>query len=96
MIEKFGLKGTEKDSIFFSESSPEQITTLKHIKVEISRQNANLAEVKIEMAKEAKLVNANAIVNFKYGQKAHSGWDKFISFKWDTESWHGEGDAVSL
>ena len=36
----------------------------------------------------------NAIINFKYGQRAHQWGEKAFTFKWDTESWYGEGDAV--
>jgi uncharacterized protein YbjQ (UPF0145 family) len=48
------------------------------------------------MAREAKSIGANAIMNFKYGQKKHKTWELVLTFKWDTESWHGEGDAVKV
>lgn len=95
METKFGLRGTIVNDIFFTESPSSGARVLKHIHVEISRQNSNLTQVKELMAAEARLVGANTIINFKYGQKAHSLL-ALIAIKWDTESWHGEGDAVSL
>ena len=45
MFDKFGLKGTEKLDIFFSEKIL-QMENSKKLVVEISRQNANLSELK--------------------------------------------------
>ena len=45
---------------------------------------------------EAKAVGANAILAFKYGQRAHTWLEQLFSFKWDSESWYGEGLAVHL
>jgi hypothetical protein len=95
MLEKFGLKGTEKDGVFFSESAPSNLNVIKHIKVELARQNANLSDLKVKLAQQAKGAGANAIVNFRYGQQSHKWW-QHLTFRWDTESWQGEGDAVKL
>jgi len=46
------------------------------------------------LALEAKRLGAQALMNFKYGQRKHSAWELVLTFKGDTESWHGEGDAV--
>jgi hypothetical protein len=86
------IKGNLYRDIFFSEDKADNLRVLKHIHVEISRQNSNLTEVKDRMVKEALNAGANAIVNFKYGQRKH----KLFSLQWDSESWHGEGDAVVL
>jgi len=67
---------------------------MKHLVVEISRQNSNLTEVKRELAREAADAGATVIANFRYGQRAHPWWELIFTFKWDTESWHGEGDAL--
>ena len=96
MIEKFGLKGTEKLDIFFTEAESSNGEYIRKINIEISMQNANLSLLKEKMAKQAKNAGANAIVNFKYGQKSHKWWEKVFTFKWDTESWYAEGDAVLL
>jgi hypothetical protein len=62
--------------------------------VEISLQNADLGQVKRRLAAEARDCDATAIMNFRYGQKKHQWWELVFTFKWDTESWHGNGDAV--
>ena len=96
MEDRFGVKGTLYDDIFFTESNVSGATQLQHLKVEISRQNSNLTEVKQRMANQAHDLGATAITNFRYGQKKHQWWELVFTFKWDTESWHGEGDAVKL
>lgn len=94
MEERFGVKGTVAGGVFFSESAIPGASVIRHVTVEISRQNANLSEVKDRLAADAKAVGASAVMNFRYGQKAHPWWQLY-AFKWDTESWHGEGDAVA-
>jgi len=90
----YGVKGTLQDDVFFTEENIINAQQIRKIAVEISRQNSNLTEVKSRMAKQAKLVGGNAVVSFKYGQKAHKWYEQVFSFKWDTESWHGEGIVV--
>jgi uncharacterized protein YbjQ (UPF0145 family) len=90
-----GVKGNVCEDVFFTESEISGATSIKHIHVEISRQNSNLTEVKERMAREVKSLGANAIMNFKYGQKKHPTW-QLVILKWDTESWHGEGDAIKI
>jgi len=94
MEDLFGVKGTKYDDVFFTEKSIQNVTPIKHLKVEISRQNADLNQVKKRMAKEAKSIGATVIMNFCYGQRQHKWWQYVFTFKWDTESWYGEGDAV--
>jgi len=94
--ERFGVSGTTADGIFFTELAIPGAVIRRRINVEISRQNSNLSVVKQRMASEAKVAGASAIMNFRYGQKAHAWWELILSFKWDTESWHGEGDAITL
>ena len=96
MEERYGLKGTICEGIFFTESSVPNIPKLQHLHVEISRQNSNLAEVKETLARKVKTVGGNVLMNFSYGQKKHQWWELVFTLKWDTESWHGEGDAVKL
>jgi hypothetical protein len=94
MERKYGLSGTIHEGIFFAEDPLPHAKVLRRINVEISRQNANLSELKGAMAAEARSVGATVIVNFRYGQKAHAWWEQLFPFKWDSESWHGSGDAV--
>lgn len=96
METRFGASGTLCDGIFFTEQPIPSSALIRHIHVEISRQNSNLKEVKEKMAAEALSLGATAIANFSYGQKPHERWELVFTFKWDTESWHGEGDAVKI
>lgn len=96
METRLRVNGTLCDDVFFTESNITGIAPIRKIHVEISRQNSNLFEVKKQMAREAKSIGANAVMNFKYGQKKHKTWELVLSFKWDTESWHGEGDAIKI
>jgi uncharacterized protein YbjQ (UPF0145 family) len=95
MEERFGVRGTEVDGVFFTEDHIDGSRPVEHVSVEISRQNSNLAAVKARMANQARALGATAIINFRYGQKAHRGI-KLLLPHWDTESWHGEGDAVTI
>ena len=81
--------------MFFTEAKM-NVPSIRRIAVEISRQNSNLDAVKSQMAAKARSAGANAIVGFAYGQRAHPWWKQFLSFKWDSESWYGEGDAVRI
>ena len=89
------MKGTTYNGIFFTENSILDTRILQHLKIEISRQNSDLSKVKEQLSLQAKSLGANAIMNFRYGQRAHSIPELF-KFKWDTESWYGEGDAVKI
>lgn len=96
MENRFGVKGSLCNDIFFTESTVPGADVLRHLSVEISRQNANLTEVKQRLAGQARRLGATAVMNFRYGQKKHQWWELVFTLKWDTESWHGEGDAVKL
>ncbi len=96
MEERNGVKGTLAEGIFFTEQPVAGATVIRHLHVEISRQNSNLIEVKRRLAAEVKACDGTALSNFRYGQKKHEWWENVFSFKWDTESWHGEGDAIRI
>jgi hypothetical protein len=96
MEERAGLRGSVHDGIFFTEYPAPDARAVGRVTVAISRQNSNLFEVKTQMAIRAHRLGANAIVTFRYGQRAHRGLTLLSLFKWDTESWYGEGDAVVL
>lgn len=91
-----GVNGTDHKGIFFCEGTIDGAVPVARIEVEISRQNADLFQIKDKMAEKTINCGANAIMNFKYGQRKHKTWQLFLSFKWDTESWVGEGDAVTI
>ncbi len=95
MEERHGVKGTVQDGVFFTESSIPQAKLVKHLHVEISRQNSTLSELKARLAAQVKECGGTALSTFRYGQRKHH-WTELFAFKWDTESWHGEGDAVII
>ena len=95
MEERYGVKGTVTEGIFFTEGAIPGASALRHLHVEISRQNSTLADVKARLAEEAKALGCTAVMHFRYGQKKHQWWENLLP-KWDTESWHGEGDAVRI
>lgn len=96
MEELNGLRGNTFEGIFFTEQPPPPgAQSLGPVKIEISRQNSNLLEVKTHLAQQARALGANAVAGFNYGQRAHRGL-RLLALKWDTESWHGEGQAVRL
>jgi hypothetical protein len=94
MEELGGLKGNFHTGIFFSEQ-PCSAASLKQISAKKNRQNFTLTQIKDMMAAEAKAIGANAIVDFRYGQKSHK-WYQQTLIKWDSEAWFGEGRAVNL
>jgi hypothetical protein len=87
-------RGTWLDGVFFCEA-PLVGQTVQPVKAEISRQNANLGLVKSELARLARSKNANAVAQFRYGQRSHRPLE-LLKFKWDTESWFGEGIAMQV
>jgi hypothetical protein len=86
--ERAGVRGTSYEGLFFTEKPLIGASVTKHIRVKLTGQNRSLNDVKKAMAKQAHRVGANAVMNFRYGQKR--GF-----FSWDDMSWFGEGDAVS-
>lgn len=90
------LRSTFHDGVYFCESMPPGVKAIRRIDVNISRQNAHLEDVKAEMARSARASGANAIVGFRYGQRSHKWWQQVFTFKWDSESWFGEGEAILI
>jgi hypothetical protein len=84
------------DGVFFTENAVPGARIIKHLQVEVSRQNADLGEIKQRLAREARAIGATVLMNFRYGQKKHEWWELILTLKWDTESWQGGGDAVEL
>ena len=96
MEELAGLRGNTFEGVFFTEEpAPPTAQPLGQVKIEISRQNSNLLEVKSQLARQARAKGANVIAGFTYGQRAHRGL-RLLALKWDTESWHGEGLAIRM
>ncbi|MBA3744930.1 hypothetical protein [Sporichthya sp.] len=80
MEERFGVKGSTVGGIFFVEQLIPGARRIDRVEVEIKKQNANLDEVKREMAEKATKKGATAIQAFRYGQRK--------------KGWYGEGEMV--
>ena len=91
-----GVQGLAFDEVFFTEEEVSKCPSVKHLEVVIKHQNATLDDVKRQLANEAKSAGANAIKNFRYGQRIMSTLRALIRFQWEIEYWHGEGDAVKM
>ena len=96
-MEKFGLQGSEQSGVFFTESpAPPEAQVVRKVSASRNRQNSNLTEIKTSLAQQAAAAGANAVVEFRYGQRAHKWWEQVFTFRWDSESWFGEGTAVRM
>jgi hypothetical protein len=88
-----GVRGTVHSGGVFITEDDLPGESLGVISISIGRQNANLSEVKERLAREAAKRGANAVSNLKYGQRKHGPLGLVNPFRWDTESWVGEGEA---
>ena len=61
-----------------------------------NQQFRNLDDVKHQLAVKAKNVGANAIINFKYGQKTVSFFKAILLGTDDNVNWYANGEAVVL
>lgn len=91
-----GVEGLNFDGVFFTEQEIPKYPTVKHIEVLIKHQNSTIDDLRRRMAQEANAAGANAIKNFRYGQKIMTAFQALIRFQWEIEYWHGEGDAVKM
>ena len=88
------------DGIIFIEGSEEGCPVLGRIEYKkegfYNQQLKNLDHVKAQLAEKAKNLGANAVVNFKYGQK-NTSWIRSILLSFDDNlNWFASGDAVIL
>ena len=61
-----------------------------------NNQLKNLDNVKAQLAEKAKKLGANAIINFKYGQKNTSWFRSLLLSLDDNVNWYGDGEAVKI
>ena len=84
---------TSLNGIYFIEDSHQHDKFLSHIKADLSFKIGahlkNLNDVKKILSEKAKLLGANAVINFKYGQKS-----RWLAI--DDVAFYGKGDAVLL
>lgn len=61
-----------------------------------NQQLKSLDVVKDQLSKKAHDLGANAVMNFKYGQKSTSWWRSMLSSFDDNINWYGSGTAIVL
>ena len=61
-----------------------------------NQQQKNLRDIKEQLAEKAKELGANAIINFKYGQKSSSWFRAALLALDDNVNWFGNGQAVKI
>lgn len=86
------VRFTVQDAVVFCEDVLEGqvITEIKEIG---ATQNTTLLDIKKKMAAKAKALGGNAIINFKYSQKA----DRMRNiFKFDSERLTGTGTVIHM
>lgn len=88
---------TTHKGIRFIEGRPNRVKVLGPVSIEIggiltSAQLKTLDDVKDLMASEARQCGANAIIDFKYGQRSVGFW-AFL-FQRDDVNWYGTGSAA--
>jgi uncharacterized protein YbjQ (UPF0145 family) len=90
-----GVRGTLHHGVFITEGDlpGEELGT---ISATIGRQNANLNQIKDRLATEAEQKGANAVASLQYGQRKHGPAELMNPFRWDTETWFGEGRAMKV
>lgn len=90
-----GARGTMHRGVFITEQAlPGE--DLGPLSVAIDRQNADLGQIKEQLAAEAVALGANAVALLSYGQRKHGPGQLMNPFRWDTESWFGEGQALRV
>jgi hypothetical protein len=90
-----GARGTMHRGVFITEQElPGE--DLGVLSVSIGRQNADLGQIKEQLAAKAVAQGANAIARLSYGQRKHGAGQLINPLRWDTESWFGEGQALRV
>ena len=89
MEARFGLLGYSHDGIFFSENPASNGTVRGKVKASSGQQNLNIDKLKSKLASFAKARGANAVVEFKYSQRANA-------FSFSSTEWRAEGLAMHL
>ena len=88
------------DGIIFVEGSMKNARPLGEIKYQkdsfYNQQLKNLNDIKKQLVQKAKSLGANAIIDFKYGQKSASAFRSMLLAFDDNINWYAEGTAAVL
>ncbi len=84
------------DGVAFIEGPAPFTRSFGRVTMAIGLQNADLFAIKQALARKVRAKGGNAVINFTYGQRPHHGLQLLNPFRWDTESWFGAGEAVTV
>ena len=88
------------DGIIFIEGgmkNAHQLGPIKYVKDGFyNQQLKNLNDIKKQLVSKAKSMGANAIIDFKYGQKSTSAFRSMLLTLDDNINWYAEGTAAVL
>ncbi len=70
--------------------------TIEYKKTFYNQQFKNLNDVKHQLAEKARALGANAVINFKYGQKNTTWFKAALLGLDDNVNWFGSGEAVVI
>ena len=88
------------ENILFVEGSCEFLNFKGNVEYKkdsfFNQQFRNLDDVKHQLAEKAKQLGANAIINFRYGQKTVSFFKSILLGTDDNVNWYASGEAVVL
>lgn len=87
------------DGIIFIEGHINNASVIKSVEYKkniYNQQLKNLNDIKKQLADKAKSVNANAIMDFEYGQKSASAFRSFLLAFDDNVNWYAKGIAIQL
>lgn len=88
------------NGIIFIEGDEEYSSLLGNVEYKkegfYNNQLKNLDNVKSQLADKAKLLGANAVIEFKYGQKSTTWLRSMILRLDDNINWYGSGIAVKI
>ena len=94
-LERYGVRGSEVDDVFFTEAeSIDGAQSLGQAKVKVGGQNKDIRDIKHELAKQVKAKGGNALTQFRYGQQGNPWWQSFGMV--DSEHWYGSGVVVQV
>jgi hypothetical protein len=84
-----GVKGHFHDGVFFTEGTPDAGQILGPCRAQSNIQNTNLQSLKSSLARDALRQGANAVIRFRYAQKA-------TIWSFSSVQWNASGDAAFI
>jgi hypothetical protein len=84
-----GCRGYVFQGVFFTEGFPETAVSMQSVETSSNVQNTNLDWLREKLATQVKALGGNALIGFKYVQKANV-------FSFSSVSWNASGTAALI